>query len=117
VCSVCEGLREGFWPWADTLHEVFPSTHDESRPHPLDEKHTTFLRDQCLKEQQKGHYSNSFGPDLLPGMYSMPIHAVPKPNSEDLCLVNDHSAGPFSLNSMIDHSQVTGFFPWITFAI
>ena len=39
----------------------------------------------------------------------MPIHAVPKPNSDDLHLVTDHSAGPFSLNSMIDHSQVTGF--------
>ena len=42
-------------------------------------------------------------------MYSMPLHAVPKPNSEDLRLVTDHSAGPFSLNSTIDHSQVTGF--------
>ena len=26
-----------------------------------------------------------------------------------LRLINDHSAGPFSLNSMIDHSRVTGF--------
>ena len=47
--------------------------------------------------------------ELLPGMYSMPIHAVLKPNSDDLHLVTDHSTGPFSLNSMIDHSQVTGF--------
>ena len=39
----------------------------------------------------------------------MPIHAVPKPNSDNLCLVTDHSTGPYSLNSMIDHSQVTGF--------
>ena len=39
----------------------------------------------------------------------MPIHAVPKPNLDDLHLVTDHSAGPYSLNSMIDHSQVTGF--------
>jgi hypothetical protein len=42
-------------------------------------------------------------------MYSMPIHAVPKPHSEDLRLINNHSAGSFSLNGMIDHSQVTGF--------
>jgi hypothetical protein len=42
-------------------------------------------------------------------MYSMPAHAVPKPNSTDLRMVTDHSAGPFSLNSMIDHEQVTGF--------
>lgn len=39
----------------------------------------------------------------------MPIHAVPKPNSDDLHLVTDHSAGSFSLNSMINHSQVMGF--------
>ena len=39
----------------------------------------------------------------------MPIHAAPKPNSSDLHLVNDHSAGRFPLNGMIDHSQVTGF--------
>ena len=42
-------------------------------------------------------------------MYAMPIHAVLKPHSDDLHLVTDHSAGPFSLNSMIDHLQVTGF--------
>jgi hypothetical protein len=39
----------------------------------------------------------------------MPVHAVPKPNSDDLRMVTDHSAGPFSLNGMIDHSQVTGY--------
>jgi hypothetical protein len=91
------------------LHEDLPLTNDESRPKPHNEKHASFLHDQCLNEQQKGRYSSSFGADLLPGMYSMPIHAVPKPNSTDLRLVNDHSAGPFSLNSMIDQSRVTGF--------
>ena len=39
----------------------------------------------------------------------MPAHAVPKPNSSDLRMVTDHSAGPHSLNSMIDHDRVTGF--------
>ena len=39
----------------------------------------------------------------------MPIHAVPKPHSSDLRLINDHSAGDFSLNNMIDHTRVTGF--------
>jgi hypothetical protein len=42
-------------------------------------------------------------------MYSMPIYAVPKPGSTDLRLVNDHSAGSYALNSMIDHSLVTGY--------
>jgi len=42
-------------------------------------------------------------------MYCMPAHAVPKPNSEDLQMVTDHSAGPYSLNSMVDHDLVTGY--------
>jgi hypothetical protein len=109
VKSVCDGLRDGFWPWADTLSEGLPRTHDEARPMPSDDKKVCFIREQCLKEQNKGFYSRSFGTELLDGMYAMPIYAVPKPNSEDLHLVNDHSAGPFSLNSMIDHTQVTGF--------
>ena len=41
-------------------------------------------------------------------MYSTPIHAVPKPHSEKLWLVNNHSAGHFSLNSMIMHEDVLG---------
>jgi hypothetical protein len=109
VKSVCTGLREGFWPWADTLNEVFPSTHDETRTPTTDKKKLTFIMEQCLKERDKGYFSHSFGTSLLPGMYSMPIHAVPKPHSVDLRLVVDHSAGLFSLNSMIDHSMVTGF--------
>ena len=109
VKSVCDGLREGFWPWADTSKDGYPITHDESRPMPSNEEHAAFIRAQCLKEREKGYYSRSFGTDLLPGMYSMPIHAVPKPHSTDLRLITDHSAGRFSLNSMVDHSKVTGF--------
>ena len=74
-----------------------------------DDEQASFLCEQCLKEHQKGFFLESFGNDLLPGMYSMPIYAVPKPHSEDLCMVTDHSTGSFSLNNMIDHSQVTGF--------
>ena len=53
-------------------------------------------------------YSEGFGTHLLPGMYSTPVHAVPKPRSVKLRLVNDHSAGPFSLNSMIAREDVIG---------
>ena len=109
VKSICTGLREGFWPWADSLCESFPITHDESRPMPTDERQATFIRKQCFEEQKKGYFSEAFGTDLLPGMYTMPIYAVPKPHSTDLRLVTDHSVGPFSLNKMIDHSEVTGF--------
>ena len=84
VQSICAGLHEGFWPWADTKNEVFPSTHNESRPMPADNKQASFLCDQCLKERQKGCFSDSFGSKLLPGMFSMPVHAIPKPNSDDL---------------------------------
>jgi hypothetical protein len=83
--------------------------HNESCPTPVNQEHAVFLKEQCLKEHQKGYYSPSFGSKLLPGMYSMPIHAVPKPHSTDLRLITDHSVDPLSLNSMIDHSCVTGF--------
>jgi hypothetical protein len=84
-------------------------TNDESNQPPLDEKRAEFLRAQCDHEVSKGRYSAPFKHDLLPGMYCMPIYAVPKPHSSDLFLVNDQSYGKYSLNSMIDHDKVTGF--------
>ena len=101
-------LREGFWPWADTQKEEYPTTWDFSGRPPKTEREASFLRDQRDIEIRARRYSESFGTDLLPGMYSTPIHAVPKPRSEKLRLVNDHSAGPFSLNSMIARSDVAG---------
>jgi hypothetical protein len=109
VRSVCVGLREGFWPWANTLKEGYPTTYDAACPMPHDPKKANFIREQRDIEIRKGRFSASFGTDLLPGMYCMPAHAVPKPNSTDLHMVTDHSAGPFSLNSMIDHDLVTGY--------
>ncbi len=38
-------------------------------------------------------FSEPFGPDLLPGMYSTPVHAVPKPHSDDFHMVSNMSAG------------------------
>ena len=109
VRSVCQGLREGFWPWADTLKEGYPATHDESQPTPSNPTRAAFLTSQLAIERSKDRFSRSFGRDLLPGMYSMPIYAVPKPNSTDLRLVTDQSYGRYSLNSMIDHDCVTGY--------
>ena len=43
VKSVCAGLREGFWPWADTMKDTLPVSHDESRPMPTDEKQANFI--------------------------------------------------------------------------
>ena len=108
VKYVCVSLREGFWPWANTQKEEYPATWDFSEHPPKTELEAGFLRDQRDVEISAGRYSESFGTDLLPGMYSTPIHAVPKPRSSKLRLVNDHSAGPYSLNSMISREDVAG---------
>ena len=42
-------------------------------------------------------------------MYASPVHAVPKTDSADMRMVTDHSAGEYSLNSMIQHDRVTGY--------
>jgi hypothetical protein len=108
VKSVCEGLRYGFWPWADIWKPGYPDELDLSRPQ-ASKASEEFLITQRDHEVQKRRYSPSIGPDLLPGMYCMPIYAVPKPHSEKLRLVNDHSASKFSLNSMVEHNQVIGY--------
>ena len=108
VRSVCVGLREGFWPFANTHHKDWPVTWDNSDRPPKTEGECQFLSSQIDKEVGVGRYSEPFGPDLYPGMYSMPIHAVPKPGSNKFCLVTDHSAGKFALNSMISRDDIAG---------
>ena len=108
VSSVCVSFREGFWPWAHTQKESYPVTWDFSDRPPKTEREADFLRGQRDAEITAGRYSEGFGSQLLPGMYSTPVHAVPKPRSEKLRLVNDHSAGPYSLNSMILQEDVMG---------
>ncbi|KAJ7817153.1 hypothetical protein B0H13DRAFT_2379859 [Mycena leptocephala] len=79
VKSVCDGLRYGFWPWAE-FPALYPVTWDEAIYPPKTEEDAAFLRKQRDKECLTERFSESFGPDLLPGMVSMPIHAVPKPD-------------------------------------
>ena len=109
VNSVISGFRNGFWPWADTHTGEYPHTLDESLGDPRDPKEFVFICGQRDKEIAAGRFSESFGENLLPGMYSMPIHAVPKPHSTDLRLVTNHSAGEYSLNSMIKREDIAGF--------
>ena len=45
---------------------------------------------------------------MLPGMYSPPVHTIPKPSSKKLHMVVDHSAGKYLLNSMIDPKDIMG---------
>ena len=108
VQSVCTSLREGFWPWADTRKEEYPVTWDFSERALKTKRQADFLRDQRDVEINAGRYSESFGAHLLPGMYSTPVGVIPKPRSEKMRLVNDHSAGEFSLNSMIAREDVVG---------
>ncbi|KIJ24645.1 hypothetical protein M422DRAFT_194440 [Sphaerobolus stellatus SS14] len=105
VQSVCRGLREGFWPHA-SIPPNSPDTFDFS-DRPLTEDALTFVREQRNKEILADRFSPSFGPDLLPGMFSSPIGAVPKPNSAGLRLITDQSAGPHSLNSFIPRDAAT----------
>ena len=109
VQSVCQGLREGFWPWASTNWADHPLINNELRPTPHNIKKAEFIHSQMTTELTKNRVSPSFGNELKPGMYCMPIYTVPKPHSSDLWLVAYQSYGPFSLNSMIDHEQVTGY--------
>ena len=109
VQSVLDGLRYGFWPWAITNREGYPLMHDESKEIHLTDEKREFVLEQIKHEQDLGRVSNEFGRDLLPEMYCMPHYMVPKPHSNAWRLVNDLSAGPFSLNSMVDHQYVTGY--------
>ena len=109
VDSVLEGLSNGFWPWADTSLEGYPVTHDESRPLRLSPEKEEFLLKQIEHERDLDRISPSFGQDLLPGMYCMPSFVVPKPHGNGWRLVNDFSAGCFSLNSMVDRQGITGY--------
>jgi hypothetical protein len=108
VRSVVVGLREGFWPWADTQPGIYPETHDASDFPLKDDRERIFVRQQRDEEIALGRFSPSFGRELLPGMYSMPIHVVPKPDSQKLRLVVNHSMGEHSLNSMILRDSVAG---------
>ena len=101
------GLHYGFWPFAE-VPEHYPEICDNSIQEPKTERERDFLRTHILKEEAAGRFSPSFGPHLLPGMYSLPIHVVLWPQDDKLCLVVDHSYGKYSLNSMISHKDITG---------
>src|SRR5258708_2294395 len=104
IHSVCQGLRSGFWPFANTEKpETLPqgSVMQLQGPPVLNEESLIFLRSYHDSEISLGWYSQSFGPELLPGMVTQPVFTIPKKGSTKLCLVNDHSMGLKSLNSLI----------------
>ena len=111
VGSVLESLRHGFWPWASTLKDGYPVTHDESLQVDFSEEKRDFVEAQLRHEQDMNRMLQDFGEVLLPGMYCMPQYVVPKPHSEGAQwrLVNDLSAGSYSLNSMVDRQFILGY--------
>ena len=108
VDSVLIGLREGFWPFADTMKEGYPKLWDRSWHPPKSEKECDFLEEQVQTEIATECFSESFRMELLLGMYSPLVHAVPKPDSNTMHLVVDHSSGDFSPNPMITWEDIAG---------
>ncbi|KAF9036010.1 hypothetical protein BDZ89DRAFT_889960, partial [Hymenopellis radicata] len=107
--SVMTSLREGFWPWAETKPtDDYPVTWDNAWATFPTTAERDFVNAQCEEEVELKRHSPVFGPDLLPGMYSTPNIAVPKPHSDDLRMVANQSAGEFSQNTMVDKSKTRG---------
>jgi hypothetical protein len=107
VKSICKGLREGFWPWADITNPELPTTWDNSGLYPLDPNHESTVSNDIQTEMRAERYSPFFGPALLPGMFSMPLFVIPKPHSVKFRVVIDQSAEPHSLNSLIPRERVS----------
>ncbi|KAL1761846.1 hypothetical protein FB107DRAFT_200060, partial [Schizophyllum commune] len=105
VDSVVRSLREGAWPWADTSDPALPTTWDNMTKPLSKPEDVAFARQQCEMEVELRRFSPPFGPALLPGMYGVPIHVVPKPGSSKKRLVVDHSAGAHPLNGMIPKAR------------
>lgn len=109
LSSLCWGLHEGFWSWADIFIGEYPDTWDLSFPKPNNIKEAQFLCDQCDHEIFKGCFSDAFGDKLLPGMYCMPIFAIPKPHLAGLWMVTHQTAGKYSLNDMIPCDNIVSY--------
>ena len=76
---------------------------------PQEAREREFLQTQQAYEHLKGRFLGSFGQDLFPDMHMLPVHAVPKPCSEKLCMVINQSVGQFAPNSMIKHEDINSF--------
>ena len=57
----------------------YQTTLDMSSKGSTSNKHLDFIWAQVKVKVTAGRYFTSFGPKLLPGMYSPPVHTVPKP--------------------------------------
>ena len=101
VNSLVRSLQDGFWPWADTSREPLEITRNNNRHREWAADELEFIQATCQEEEAAGRFSPAFGTELLPGMVCGPVFPVPKPGTNKLRLVTDHSAGLHSLNSLI----------------
>jgi hypothetical protein len=109
VNSVCQGPCEAFCPWADTHYKLYPCIVDELLGMPQNAEEAEFLWVQQDHERLKERFLGLFERDLLPGMHALSIHAMPKPHSEELCMVINQSARPCSPNGIIKHKDIKDF--------
>ena len=94
VSSVCQGLYEGFWPWAKTENVWAPIITDNVTLQKIkDPAHLCFIREQHDEEITLRRFSEAFMP-LLPGMTTVPLWVVPKPHSDKLQIVVDQLEDP-----------------------
>lgn len=115
VQSVLQGLVEGFWPWASPVG-LEGMVMDNHASCDLQPRVLAAMRDE---ELAAGRFSQPFS-KLLPGMRISPLGLVPKPRSEKLRLITDHSAGSPSLNDFIPRDErkvaydsMHAFAPWL----
>ena len=71
-------------------------------------KEQEFLKEQIQTKIAAKHFLELFRMELLPGMYSLPVHTMPKPDSDMMWLIIDHSSRDFNPNSMITQKDVMG---------
>ena len=111
VDSVCLSLHKRLWPYADTkfgdINTSYPTILDMLSKGSTSDEHLKFIRMQVEIKVSTGRYSTSFGPRLLPRMYSSPVHAISKPPNT-FCLINHKLYGNHSPNSMILRENVAG---------
>jgi hypothetical protein len=67
----------------------YPITWDNSFCSIKDKVYHDFLLENRDAEVALGQFSPTFGPHLLPGMYSTPVSVIPKPHLDTLRMVVD----------------------------
>jgi hypothetical protein len=105
VKSQVRGLKEGFWPGAETQGPNLPVTYENPYHPVLNRDKLEFIQKQRDEEIRQGRWSKSFGQKLLPGMWTSPINAVPKRAPGSYRLIIDQSRGIHSLNALIPKGQ------------